>query len=62
MHLKKPLDEKSKGRFKYEGMLKAMPPDIVKELARRRMEEVKRYVEANFTPEEQAYIYSGEEE
>jgi GrpB-like predicted nucleotidyltransferase (UPF0157 family) len=27
----------------YGDMLKAMPPDIVKELARRRLEEIQRY-------------------
>ncbi|MDR2078894.1 MAG: hypothetical protein LBP74_04120 [Treponema sp.] len=35
--------QKPKPRLIYEGMLKAMPPDIVKELARRRLEEIKRY-------------------
>jgi hypothetical protein len=45
MGLKKSLAKKSKGHFKYESMLKAMPPDIVKELARRRLEEIERYQE-----------------
>jgi hypothetical protein len=35
--------QKPKSRLIYEGMLKAMPPDIVKELARRRLEEIERY-------------------
>jgi hypothetical protein len=42
MNLKKSLVEKTTGHFKYESMLKAMPPDIVKELARRRLEEIQR--------------------
>jgi hypothetical protein len=43
MDLKNSLAKQSKGHFKYESMLKAMPPDIVKELARRRLEEIEQY-------------------
>jgi hypothetical protein len=46
MALKRSLESKQKkpkSRLLYEGMLKAMPPDIVKELARRRLEEIERY-------------------
>jgi hypothetical protein len=49
MDLKKSLAEKSKGHFKYESMFRAMPPDIVKELARRRLEEVEPYQAAKKT-------------
>jgi DNA-binding TFAR19-related protein (PDSD5 family) len=34
------LDKKPKGHLRNESMLKAMPPDILKELARRRLEEI----------------------
>jgi hypothetical protein len=45
MDLKKSLEKKAKpkGRFYYEALLNAMPQDIVKELARRRLEEIKQY-------------------
>ena len=36
-------NKEPKPRLIYEGMLKAMPPDIVKELARRRLEEIEKY-------------------
>lgn len=36
-------NKKPKPRLIYEGMLQAMPPDIVKELARRRLEEIEKY-------------------
>jgi hypothetical protein len=36
-------EAKPKGRLLYEGLLKSMPQDIVKELARRRLEEIAAY-------------------
>jgi hypothetical protein len=36
-------EARPKGRLLYEGLLRAMPPDIVKELARRRLEEIAEY-------------------
>jgi hypothetical protein len=35
--------DRPKGRLFYEGLLKAMPQDLVKELARRRLEEIAEY-------------------
>ncbi|GHV96286.1 hypothetical protein AGMMS50293_26060 [Spirochaetia bacterium] len=32
----------SKGHLRYESMLKAMPPDILRELANRKLEEIDR--------------------
>jgi DNA-binding TFAR19-related protein (PDSD5 family) len=36
------LDKKPKGRLRNESMLKALPPDILKELARRRLAEIEK--------------------
>jgi hypothetical protein len=36
------LDKKPKGHLRNESMLKALPPDILKELARRRLEEIEK--------------------
>jgi hypothetical protein len=35
-------DKKLRGHLRNESMLKAMPPDIVRELARRRLEEIEK--------------------
>ncbi|MDR1257023.1 MAG: hypothetical protein LBJ86_04695 [Spirochaetaceae bacterium] len=42
MALDQSLDNKArpKGHLRYESMLKAMPPDILRELARRRLDEI----------------------
>jgi hypothetical protein len=36
------LDKKPKGHLRNESMLKALPPDILRELAQRRLEEIKK--------------------
>jgi hypothetical protein len=36
------LDRKPKGHLRNESMLKAMPPDILRELVRRRLEEIEK--------------------
>jgi hypothetical protein len=36
------LDKKPKGHLRNESMLKALPPDILKELALRRLEEIEK--------------------
>jgi hypothetical protein len=42
MALNQSLDKKPKGHLRNESMLKAMPPDIVRELARRRLAEIEK--------------------
>lgn len=38
-------NKKSKGHLRYESMLKALPPDILRELVNRKLEEIKRIQE-----------------
>jgi hypothetical protein len=38
-------ESKPKGHLRYESMLKAMPPDILRELVNRKLEEIKRIQE-----------------
>ena len=43
--LAKNKESKPKGHLRYESILKAMPPDILRELVNRKLEEIKRIQE-----------------
>ena len=40
--LVKPEEKKPKGHLRYESLLRALPPDILKELVNRKLEEIER--------------------
>ena len=43
-------DTKPRGHLKYESLLKALPPDILRELTKRKLEEIERIRAAQQNP------------